>query len=142
MQNFLFVNFYKQFVIFYIIITFAALYYQMVPSEKTNFYRVLGSKIREARVKANLKQETFASFLDLSRASIVNIEKGRQHPPIHVLWDIAKVLNIQALDLFPQLDISDKVSPQWKKIIAKESSDKKTKEKILNFIEEIEIKTS
>ncbi|MCU0421651.1 MAG: helix-turn-helix domain-containing protein [Bacteroidia bacterium] len=114
----------------------------MVSTEKTNFYRVLGGKIREARVKANLKQETFASFLDLSRASIVNIEKGRQHPPIHVLWDIAKVLNIQASDLFPQLDVSDKVSPQWKKIIAKESSDKKTKEKILNFIEEIEIKTS
>lgn len=113
----------------------------MIPSEQSKFYAILGSRIREARTQAKLKQETFATFLNLSRASIVNIEKGRQHPPIHLLWDIAKVLNIQVSELFPQFEVGEKVSPQWKKIIAKESTNKETKEKILSFIEEIQSKT-
>ncbi len=112
----------------------------MISAEQNKFYVILGYRIREARIKANLKQETFATFLSLSRASIVNIEKGRQHPPIHLLWDIAKVLNIQVYDLLPQFEVGDKVSSQWKKIIAKESTDKLTKEKILGFIEEIQSK--
>lgn len=114
----------------------------MIKSEQSKFYLALGSSIRQARTKAKLKQETFATFLNLSRASIVNIEKGRQHPPIHLLWDIAKILNIQVSDLLPQFEIGEKVSPQWKKIIAKESTNKEIKEKILGFIEEIESKTN
>lgn len=113
----------------------------MVKSEQNKFYMILGSRIREYRVNANLKQETFANFLKLSRASIVNIEKGRQHPPIHLIWDIAKVLNIQVSDLFPQFEVGERVSPQWKKIIAKGSTDKESKVKIFNFIEEIQSRT-
>ncbi|MBA3665825.1 MAG: helix-turn-helix transcriptional regulator [Bacteroidetes bacterium] len=113
----------------------------MIQAEQSKFYTILGSRIREARITAKLKQETFATFLSLSRASIVNIEKGRQHPPIHLLWDIAKVLNIPVVDLLPQFEVGEKVSPQWKKIIAKESTNKETKEKLLGFIEEIQSKT-
>lgn len=112
----------------------------MIQSEQSKFYVILGLRIREARTKSKLKQETFATFLNLSRASIVNIEKGRQHPPIHLLWDIAKVLNISVSDLLPNFEVGEKVSPQWKKIIAKESTNKETKEKILGFIEEIQSK--
>ena len=50
----------------------------MISAEQNKFYVILGYRIREARIKANLKQETFATFLSLSRASIVNIEKGIQ----------------------------------------------------------------
>lgn len=110
----------------------------MIKSEQNKFYLILGNRIREARIKATLTQETFANFVKLSRASVVNIEKGRQHPPIHLLWDIAKVLNIQVNDLLPQFEIGEKVNPQWKKIIAKESTDKDSKAKIFNFIEEIQ----
>lgn len=113
----------------------------MIQTEQIKFYKILGSRIREARTNAKLKQETFAAFLNLSRASIVNIEKGRQHPPIHLLWDIAKVLNIAVTELLPHFEVGEKVNPQWKKIIAKESASKETKEKILGFIEEIESKT-
>lgn len=110
----------------------------MIQSEQNKFYQILGGRIREARIKATLTQETFANFVKLSRASIVNIEKGRQHPPIHLLWDIAKVLNIQVSDLLPHFEVGEKVNPQWKKIIAKESTDKVSKAKIFNFIEEIQ----
>lgn len=110
----------------------------MIQSEQNKFYLILGTRIREFRIKASLKQETFAIFLKLSRASIVNIEKGRQHPSIHLLLDIAKVLNIHISDLLPQFEVEEKVSPQWKKIIAKETKDKASKEKIFSFIEEIQ----
>jgi DNA-binding XRE family transcriptional regulator len=102
------------------------------------FYTLLGSRIREHRVNANLKQETFAGFLKLSRASIVNIEKGRQRPSIYQIFEIANVLNVQVSDLFPIFEVEEKVNQKWKKIIAQKSTDKESKAKILGFIEEIQ----
>lgn len=37
----------------------------------------------------------------MSRVSIVNIEAGRQHPPVHVLWDIAQELDVELTFLLP-----------------------------------------
>jgi DNA-binding XRE family transcriptional regulator len=110
----------------------------MIKTEQDRFYMLLGSLIREHRVNANLKQETFASFLKLSRASIVNIEKGRQHPSMHLIFEIANVLNIHVSELLPSFEVEDKVNHQWKKIIANKSKDKESKAKILGFIEEIQ----
>lgn len=112
----------------------------MIDVEQYRFYQMLGERIKAARHKAGLKQETFASFLQLSRASIVNIEKGRQHPPIYLLWVIAKVLNIEVIELLPQFTVSEKADPVWKKLIAQQvKGDKEiNKTKLLGFIEEIQ----
>src|SRR5688572_2915683 len=90
----------------------------MSESDQKRFYELLGERIRDARTDAKLKQETFASYLNLSRSSIVNIEKGRQHPQIHLLWDIAKILNIEVSEIFPKMPSSEKISPEWSRIIA------------------------
>ena len=65
----------------------------MTSEEQEIFYSLLGDKIKNAGLKAKIKQEAFAGFLKLSRASVVNIEKGRQRPTLHLLWVIAKVLD-------------------------------------------------
>jgi len=39
--------------------------------------------------------------LGMSRVSMVNIEAGRQHPPVHVLWDIAQELDVELASLLP-----------------------------------------
>jgi len=66
-------------------------------------YRVLGQKIRDGRDRAGkFSQEKLARHLNVSRASIVNIEAGRQHAPLHVLWQIAEVLGMDLAALLPR----------------------------------------
>lgn len=65
------------------------------------FYIAIGSKIRFNRLQRKIDQETFANQLNLTRASIVNIEKGRQRPSIHLLWHIAEIFQTNIIDLLP-----------------------------------------
>jgi DNA-binding XRE family transcriptional regulator len=64
-------------------------------------YRHIGFKIREARENANLSQAALAKSLDMSRASIVNIEAGRQRAPVHVIWQIADKVGTKISQLIP-----------------------------------------
>lgn len=66
--------------------------------EKATFYSKIGFNIRAARQKRQMKQHVLAEMLGLSRASVVNIEKGRQHVTMHTLWQIATLLNTKFSD--------------------------------------------
>lgn len=72
--------------------------------EWDDLYRELGRRIREARelTGEKLSQEKLAKRLELSRASIVNIEAGRQHAPVHLLWQIAEILGTDLTLLIPR----------------------------------------
>lgn len=67
-------------------------------------YAALGRKLREARERSvpRLSQAKIAKRLGISRASIVNIEAGRQHAPLHLLWKIAHMLDVELITLIPQ----------------------------------------
>lgn len=65
-------------------------------------YQKLGRKIRDARQRSELSQQRLADRLTVSRASIVNIEAGRQHPPLHLLWQIAEQLKTDLHLLIPR----------------------------------------
>lgn len=69
-------------------------------------YRQIGRKIRDARerVTPRLSQDKLARHLGMSRASVVNIEAGRQHPPLHLLWQIAEILGTDPALLMPRRD--------------------------------------
>jgi transcriptional regulator with XRE-family HTH domain len=69
--------------------------------DRDALYSILGQRIREARERVGLSQAKVADRLAMSRTSIVNIEAGRQHPPIHVLWEIADVLGTELALLLP-----------------------------------------
>ena len=66
-------------------------------------YRELGRKIRQAREGhgQRLSQDALANRLGISRASIVNIEGGRQRAPLHLLWQIAELLGTDLTVLIP-----------------------------------------
>lgn len=49
-----------------------------------------------------MSQEELAEKLDLSRASIVNIEKGRQHASLHLLIDLGRIFNVSLLDFLTE----------------------------------------
>lgn len=65
-------------------------------------YDLLGQNVKRYRLEKGLTQEQVANKIDLTRTSIVNIEQGRQHPPIHILLDLAKALGILISDLIPK----------------------------------------
>ncbi len=72
----------------------------MTEADKERLHGIIGENIRIAREKAGLKQETLANMLDLSRASIINIEKGRQSPPLYLIWEISNLLKVPIQSFF------------------------------------------
>jgi DNA-binding XRE family transcriptional regulator len=66
-------------------------------------YIELGKRLREARAKSprRLTQDQLASLVGLERTSITNIEKGRQKPPIHVIYAMCKALGVEVSEVFP-----------------------------------------
>lgn len=53
------------------------------------------------RRQLKLKQSELAARVGMSRASIANIECGRQNVLLHHAYDIAAVLGVQVGDLLP-----------------------------------------
>ena len=54
-----------------------------------------------------MTQEMLAAETELSRASIANIERGRQNVGLHHLYSIAKALKVTRVqDLLPSLEIA------------------------------------
>ena len=72
-------------------------------ADSDDLYRELGRKVRQARERfgEKLSQEALAQRLGLSRASMVNIEAGRQRAPLHLLWQIAELLGTDLTMLIP-----------------------------------------
>src|SRR5690349_1853796 len=76
----------------------------MTGAEKKLLYTQIGKSIRGVRERLKIKQTDFAKLLEISRASVVNIEKGRQYPPLHLIFGIAKALKVKVTDLVPELE--------------------------------------
>lgn len=55
---------------------------QLRKAADAEILRSFGARVREARTVAGLTQEQLAAAVDMSRASIANIEAGRQDVPI------------------------------------------------------------
>jgi transcriptional regulator with XRE-family HTH domain len=65
-------------------------------------YRVIGSRIAARRKDLRLKQVEVAAQIGLTRASLANIEKGRQKIMMHQIYKIADALRVESiLDLAP-----------------------------------------
>ena len=92
----------------------------MTEDEKSSFYKALGDNIRIARENAGLRQGAFGELIGLSRTSVVNIEKGRQHAPVHLVGAIAKVLGITYNDFIPT---SKPVGRQSEASVSRQSKD-------------------
>ncbi len=102
-------------------------------------FRLLGERIRAARERRpeKLSQVALATKLGVSRASIVNIESGRQHASLPLLWRITQALEIELADLIPrsgellaaenpETQLSDDMLQQIKTMAASEDGDEKS----------------
>ncbi|WP_369361784.1 helix-turn-helix domain-containing protein [Priestia megaterium] len=65
-------------------------------------YSEIGNLIKKNRLLRKLTQEDLGNRVGLTRASITNIERGKQKISIHTLYLIADVLNISPQSLMPE----------------------------------------
>jgi transcriptional regulator with XRE-family HTH domain len=105
------------------------------PLLDNEFYLILGNKIRLARKEKGLDQESLAKCLNLTRTSVINIEKGRQRPSVHQIWLIAFHLQFSITELIPAPDIQVTIS-NWTAKVQNHSeiADDAQKKIVLSFI--------
>ncbi len=63
--------------------------------------KFVGDKIKQRRHELNLNQESLATACGLTRASIVNIEAGRNNTTLDRLYLICCILKIPTDTIFP-----------------------------------------
>ena len=64
--------------------------------ESEDIYREVGRNIRRYRQELHRTQEQVAAEIGISRASLANIEVGRQKVQLHHLYAIAKALDLDS----------------------------------------------
>lgn len=69
-------------------------------------YATLGRRVRQLRGQRGLTQGTLATTVGLTRASVANIERGRQKFLVHTLLRLAQALNVGAEKLLVGLEAS------------------------------------
>ena len=62
-----------------------------------HLYKELGQRVKERRKSIDLTQEQLSTQIGISRASIANIEAGRQLVFVHHLFAIAQVLGVDSV---------------------------------------------
>lgn len=58
------------------------------------------TKIKELREKRNLTQEALAEKVDVTRQTILFLEKGKYNPSLRLAYKIAKALNSKIEEIF------------------------------------------
>lgn len=86
-------------------------------NEETLFAEWIGKEIIKLRKSNNITQEEMAKTVDVSRATYINYEKGRQCPSVFVLWKVAQKLNEELSYFLPQK--SEHLNIEDSKIIRK-----------------------
>jgi DNA-binding XRE family transcriptional regulator len=72
-------------------------------TNETLLYQKIGQKLRQKREAANLTQAKLAEDVGVLRTSITNIEAGRQKAPLHLIYELCAVLQIDIKDVFPPI---------------------------------------
>jgi transcriptional regulator with XRE-family HTH domain len=96
-------------------------------------YKTIGSIIRRRRRRLELPQTKLAAQLGISRATLANIETGRQRVLVHDLYAFADALDMKLSELLPQ---AVKVGPSsdWTQVPMPTDLKPQQKEQIASLI--------
>lgn len=75
-------------------------------SKEDDLYVALGRRIARLRKSRGLTQSGLAGLLGLTRASVANIERGRQKFLVHTALRLVSVLKVTPNELLGRLDVS------------------------------------
>jgi DNA-binding XRE family transcriptional regulator len=112
----------------------------IVQNSDFEFYQAVGNNIKRYRTEQGVEQDTLATMLALTRASIINIEKGRQRPSLFQVCVIAQFLQISPMDILPV----SKDSVPHDELVLKirtnpDLADEKDQQTISNFVSSIHV---
>lgn len=104
-------------------------------------YYIIGNRIKSLRTERGLSQEDLSLHLDLSRASISNIELGRHQIPLVLLYELSLFFKIGIYDLIPsneeiQSNLNSN-NPEFTKILDTQNLDLSQKESLENILNSI-----
>lgn len=83
-------------------------------------YELLGQTIADKRDTKVFTQQQLADKVRLTRTSITNIERGRQHVQLHTLYLLAKALSVEVVDLLPAMKSVENEGAQKSITLSKE----------------------
>jgi len=73
-----------------------------------DLYEMLGQEIRRRREALKMRQGDLADLVELSRASVTNIELGKQSVLVDQLYKFADALKVKPADLLPSSPFKSK----------------------------------
>lgn len=95
-------------------------------------YQQIGGIIRALRRRADKAQDELASRLGISRATLANMETGRQRILVHQLYAIAQALGVQLSDLLPPPQ--DAAAVNWTSLSFEGDLNPEQKKQVANLI--------
>jgi transcriptional regulator with XRE-family HTH domain len=104
-------------------------------------YYMIGNRIKSLRTERSLSQEDLSIQLNLSRASISNIELGRHQIPLFLLYELSLFFKIDIHDLIPSIEeIQSNLNsnnPELSKILDTQNLDLSQKVNLENILNSI-----
>lgn len=104
-------------------------------------YYIIGNRIKSLRTERSLSQEDLSFHLNLSRASISNIELGRHQIPLFLLYELSQFFKIGIYDLIPSNEeiqsILNSNNPDLSKILETQNLDLSQKVILKNILNSI-----
>lgn len=61
---------------------------------------MIKNRIKEYRVRYNLKQEDLAAMVGVCRETISGLERGERNPSLVLAWNVARALNSNIDEIF------------------------------------------
>ena len=105
---------------------------------------ILGERIKMRREELELSQLELSSLVGLGRTSISNIEKGKQSPPLSVIYEICDALNIDIQLLLPTSSevkerVGDSSKDSFDKYLKSSNLDKQTLNSIRQILKNVSL---
>ncbi len=104
-------------------------------------YKVIGGIIRQRRRRLDWSQGTLASRLGISRATLANIETGRQRILVHHLYAFGDVLGAKPSDFLPLVSVA-RGGDEWTELPMPGDLKRQQKEQIGRLIGTVKVSTS
>ncbi len=97
-------------------------------------YREFGRILKQRRKAAELTQDDVAARVGLVRTSITNIEQGRQHVSLHMLYDLAAAIGAAPHELLPDKGALLRQDAELEKKLRKETLGEEEKDWIRRLV--------
>lgn len=69
--------------------------------DDVQLYKTIGERLKQLRLEAGMTQAQLAAATGVLRTSVTNIEAGRQKPPLHLLYRMCVVLDVEVSSIVP-----------------------------------------